>query len=114
MIDLLIIGGLAALVSHAKNQSYEGKVEKLQQDLMSGRINPQQAQSKYSEIVQTEIDKIPSQGMTLPPNIKQAFESGLDYKQLAGKVDPDTYNFLEQAYWYGDWDCSKKNSKNKQ
>ncbi|MBD2492613.1 hypothetical protein [Aulosira sp. FACHB-615] len=108
MIDLLIIGGLAALVSHGRNQTFEGKIERLQQDLKTGKINSQQAQSQYGEIIKGEIDKIPANGMPLPPNIKQAFESGLDYKQLAGKVDPDTYNFLEQAYWYGEWDCKKK------
>lgn len=103
MIDILIVSGLAALAAHAKNQSFEGKIERLQTDVKLGKLSPQEAQNQYRSLINSEVDKIPAQGIPLPTNIKQALESGLDYKELAGKVDPDTYNFLHQAYWYGDW-----------
>jgi hypothetical protein len=44
----------------------------------------------------------------IPKDLKNALENGLDYKKFAGIVDPDTYNMLHAAYWYGDWDYSKR------
>jgi hypothetical protein len=108
LIDLLIAAGIGALVAHAKNQTFEGKLETLQRDCQNGKLSPQQAALRYQSMVDIEIDKIPGDGIQLPSNIKQALENGLDYKQLAGKVDADTYNQLHAAYWYGDWDTSKR------
>ncbi|MBD2457728.1 hypothetical protein H6G80_27110 [Nostoc sp. FACHB-87] len=82
-------------------------MERLQEDLKSRKISPQEAQEQYQNLIGKEYDKIPAQGFKLPPDIRQALENGLDYKQLSGKVDPNTYNFLEQAYWYGDWNHGK-------
>lgn len=104
MIELFIVGGLAALMSHAKNQTFEGKLERLQEDFKSGKLSPQDAQNRYQAIAQNEMSKMPASGIPLPKEVKQALENGLDYQKLAGKVDPNTYNFLEQAYWYGDYD----------
>lgn len=108
MIDVLIVSGLAALAAHAKNQTFEGKLERLQRDVKSGKLSPQDAQNQYRNLINSEVDKVPAEGIQLPDNIKQALESGLDYKELAGKVDPDTYNFLHTAYWYGDWNPEKR------
>lgn len=97
MIDILIVGELAALASHAKNHSFESKIERLQADVKSGKLSPQEAQNQYRSLINSEVDKIPAAGIPLPPNIKQALKSGIDYKELAGKVDPDTYNFFSPS-----------------
>lgn len=51
---------------------------------------------------------IPAEHIPIPKDLKNALENGLDYKKFAGIVDPDTYNMLHAAYWYGDWNCSKR------
>lgn len=107
MLEFLIAAGLGALVAHSKNQTYEGKMELLQRDFKGGKLTPEQAQSRYKNIVDAEIEKIPDDGIPLPPHIKKALEDGLDYRTLADKVDPNTYNFVEAAYWYGDWNRPK-------
>lgn len=108
MIELLLVGGLAALTAYSKSQTFEGKLEKLQEDFKSGKLSPQDAQSNYQSLIQSELDKDSAGKTKLPKNIKQALENGLNYKELAGKVDPDTYDFLHHAYWFGDWDASKR------
>lgn len=108
MIEILIAAGIGALVAHSKSQTFEGKLEKLQEDFKTGKLSPQDAQNSYQNLIQSEMDKDPGGKTKLPANIKQALENGLDYKKLAGKVDPNTYDFLHHAYWYGDWDASKR------
>jgi hypothetical protein len=103
LIELLIAAGLGALVAHAKNQTFEGKIELLQRDFQNGKLTPEQAKEQYQKIVSSEIEKIPADGVSTPPNVKEAFKQGLDYKTLADKVDPDTYNYIEALYWNGDW-----------
>ncbi|WP_193200830.1 hypothetical protein, partial [Nostoc sp. MG11] len=70
----------------------------LQKDFKNGKLSPQQAQSRYQDLIAREIDSVPGEGIPIPKNIKDALENGLDYKQLADKVDPDTYNMLHTAY----------------
>jgi polyhydroxyalkanoate synthesis regulator phasin len=114
MIDLLIIGGLSAISAIAKSQTPQAKLQKIQDDFKEGKISPQQAQEQWQGVVgklQKAEDREPPQRMPLPPHIKEALENGLDYKTLAGKVDPNTYDYLHQAYWYGDWDAGKRKNK---
>ncbi|HEY9798827.1 MAG TPA: hypothetical protein V6D25_00595 [Leptolyngbyaceae cyanobacterium] len=40
MIDILIVAGIAALAAHAKNQSFESKLGRLQSDVKSGNFSP--------------------------------------------------------------------------
>jgi hypothetical protein len=103
MIDLVIAGLVGAVLAHSKKQTFEGKMESLQEDLQLGKVSMPEAQERYKSLISREIDKAKANGIPISPELKSAFQNGLDYKKLAGKVDPDTYNMLHAAYWYGDW-----------
>lgn len=103
MIDLVIAGLVGAALAHSKKQTFEGKMESLQQDLQVGKISMPKAQSRYKSLIDQEIDKVKASGIPISPELKSAFQNGLDYKKLAEKINPDIYNALHQAYWYGEW-----------
>lgn len=103
MIDLVIAGLVGAALAHSKKQTFEGKMESLQQDLQLGKVSMPEAQSRYKSLINQEIGKVKASGIPISPELKSAFRSGFDYKKLAGKIDPDTYNALHQAYWHGEW-----------
>jgi hypothetical protein len=65
-------------------------------DLELGKISMPLAQDPYKSLIDQEIGKVKARVIPISSELKSAFKNGLDYKKLADKLDPKTYNALHQ------------------
>ncbi|MEW5857480.1 MAG: hypothetical protein AB1861_08870 [Cyanobacteriota bacterium] len=104
MLDLIIAAaGVGVLAIYLKNRNVAGSTEPLKAEFYRGSLSPQVVAECKRSLQGKDINKVPPDGFPIPHELGAAFEDGLDYRELAGKVDPDTYSALHKAYWYGRW-----------